>query len=48
MTDLNLKVKEKKDGVNIDTKIAILVYNDSIKDAVDFKVKAEEELQYDV
>lgn len=48
ITDINLKIKEKKDGVSIDTKIAILEHDDSIKDAVDFKIRAEEELQYDV
>ena len=48
IADLNLKIKEKKDGVSVDTKIAILEHDDSIKDAVDFKIRAEEELQYDV
>ena len=48
MTDLNLKIRETKEGITVDTKIAILEHNDSIKDAVEFKVRAEEELQYDV
>lgn len=48
MTDLNLKIRERKEGITVDTKIAILEHNDSIKDAVEFKVRAEEELQYDV
>lgn len=46
--DLNLKIKEKKDEISVDTKIAILEHTDDIKDAVEFKVRAEEELQYDV
>lgn len=46
--DLNLKLKQEKKYVNIDTKIAILEYKKEIKTAMEFKVLAQEELQYDV
>ena len=48
MTDLNLRLKEEKDGVSVDTKIGIIQHDNSIKDAMEFKIRAEEELQYDV
>lgn len=46
--ELNLKLKENKDYVNIDVKIAVLQYSKEIKSAMEFKILAEEELQYDV
>lgn len=46
--ELNLKLKDEKEAVNIDTKISILQYNEKIKNALEFKILAEEELQYDV
>lgn len=48
ITDLNLKLKEEKDYINIDVKISALQYNDQIKSAMEFKMLAQEELQYDV
>lgn len=48
INNLNLKLREEKKYVNIDTKISILQYKDSIKNPIEFKILAEEELQYDV
>lgn len=46
--DLNLKLNEDKDYVNIDVKIAFVEYRDDIKTSLEFKILAQEELQYDV
>lgn len=48
ISDLNLKLRGEKSSVNIDTKIAILQYDENIKSAMEFKILTEEELQYDV
>ncbi|HSQ89020.1 GGDEF domain-containing protein [Romboutsia sp.] len=48
INNLNLKLKQEKNYVNIDTKVAILEYKEDIKTAIEFKVLAQEELQYDV
>lgn len=48
INDLNLKLKQEKKYVNIDTKVAILEYKEDIKTAIEFKVLVQEELQYDV
>jgi len=48
INDLNLKLKQEKKYVNIDTKVAIVEYKEDIKTAIEFKVLVQEELQYDV
>ena len=48
LVKLNLELKEDKNYVSIDVKIAMLSYRDSIKTAMEFKMLTEEELQYDV
>lgn len=48
ITHLNLTVKERKEGVTIDTKIAVVEIDETIKTPIDIKLKTEEELQYDV
>lgn len=48
INNINLKLREKKEYVDIDTKVALLEYNDGIKTAIEFKALVEEELQYDV
>lgn len=46
--DLNLRLRDQKYYVDIDTKISIVQYSENIKSAMEFKLLAEEELQYDV
>lgn len=48
ISKLNLDLNENKYNVNIDTKIAILAYQESINDAIEYKQKCEAELEYDV
>lgn len=48
ITDLNLDLRSQKEYVNIDVKISIVEYRDEIKNSMEFKSLAEEELQYDV
>ena len=48
ITELNLDLRSKKDYVNVDVKISIVEYKDEIKSSMEFKLLAEEELQYDV
>ncbi|EJO5347865.1 GGDEF domain-containing protein [Clostridium botulinum] len=44
----NLKIKQEDKNVNIDIKIGIVEYKDTIKEAFEFKELAERELEYDV
>lgn len=46
--ELNLEINQGKYYVDIDTKVANLEMKDNIKDAIEFKILCEEELQYDV
>ena len=48
ITKLNLDLRSKKDYVNVDVKISIVEYKNEIKSSMEFKLLAEEELQYDV
>lgn len=48
ITELNLDLRSKKDYVNVDVKISIVEYKSEIKSSMEFKLLAEEELQYDV
>lgn len=48
ITELNLDLKSQKEYVNVDVKISIVEYRDDIKSSMEFKLLAEEELQYDV
>lgn len=48
IVELNLDLKSEKNYVNVDVKIAIVEYRDEIKNSMEFKLLAEEELQYDV
>lgn len=48
ITKLNLDLRSEKDYVNVDVKISVVEYNEEIKDSMEFKLLAEEELQYDV
>ncbi len=48
IADLNLRLRDQKYYVDIDTKISIVQYSENIKSAMEFKLLAEEELQYDV
>lgn len=45
---LNLELNQDKYNVNIDTKIAIVQYEEKIINSIKFKELCEEELQYDV
>lgn len=46
--ELNLELNQGKSYIDIDTKIAIVEYKESINSAIEFKNLCEEELQYDV
>ena len=48
IVDLNLDLKSEKNYANVDVKISIVEYRDEIKNSMEFKLIAEEELQYDV
>lgn len=48
ITELNLDLRSQKEYVNVDVKISIVEYRDDIKNSMEFKLLAEEELQYDV
>lgn len=48
IVELNLDLKSEKNYVNVDVKISIVEYRDEIKNSMEFKFIAEEELQYDV
>lgn len=48
ITELNLDLRSQKEYVNVDVKISIVEYRDDIKSSMEFKLLAEEELQYDV
>ncbi|MGL5756466.1 MAG: GGDEF domain-containing protein [Paraclostridium sp.] len=48
INELNLEVNQGKYYVDIDTKIAVIEYKDSIKNPIEFKSLCEEEIQYDV
>lgn len=48
ITELNLDLRSQKEYVNVDVKISIVEYRDDIKNSMEFKLLAEEEIQYDV
>lgn len=48
ISELNLELNQGKSYIDIDTKIAIVEYKESIKGSIEFKNLCEEELQYDV
>ncbi|APC79668.1 TPA: GGDEF domain-containing protein [Clostridium botulinum] len=48
ISEENLKIKQEDKNVNIDIKVGIVEYKNTIKEAFEFKELAEEELEYDV
>lgn len=48
ISELNLELNQGKSYIDIDTKIAIVEYKESINGSIEFKNLCEEELQYDV
>lgn len=48
ITELNLDLRSEKEYVNVDVKISMVEYRDEIRNSMEFKLLAEEELQYDV
>lgn len=48
ITELNLDLRSEKEYVNVDAKISMVEYRDEIRNSMEFKLLAEEELQYDV
>ncbi|ABS39339.1 GGDEF domain-containing protein [Clostridium botulinum] len=48
ISEENLKIKQEDKNVNIDIKVGIVEYKNSIKEAFEFKELAEKELEYDV
>lgn len=48
ISEKNLKIKQEDKNVNIDIKVGIVEYKNTIKEAFEFKELAEKELEYDV
>ncbi|MBZ1341479.1 diguanylate cyclase [Clostridium botulinum] len=48
ISEENLKIKQEDKNVNIDIKVGIVEYKNTIKEAFEFKELAEKELEYDV
>ncbi|KOM97200.1 diguanylate cyclase [Clostridium botulinum] len=48
ISEKNLKIKQEDKNVNIDIKVGIVEYKNTIKEAFAFKELAEKELEYDV
>lgn len=48
ISEKNLKIKQEDKNVNIDIKVGIVEYKNTIKEAFEFKELAETELEYDV
>lgn len=48
ISELNLEINQGKSYIDIDTKVAIVEYKESIQSAIELKNLCEEELQYDV
>ncbi|MDU1322963.1 MAG: diguanylate cyclase [Clostridium botulinum] len=48
ISEENLKIKQEDKNVNLDIKIGIVEYENTIKEAFEFKELAEKELEYDV
>ena len=48
ITDFNLDLRSYKKQISVDTKISVVEYKKQIKNSMEFKLLAEEELQYDV
>ena len=48
ITDFNLDLRSEKKQISVDTKISVVEYKKQIKNSMEFKLLAEEELQYDV
>lgn len=48
ISELNLELNQGKSYIDIDTKIAIVEYKESISGSIEYKNLCEEELQYDV
>jgi len=48
ISEENLKIKQEDKNVNLDIKIGIVEYENTIKEAFEFKQLAEKELEYDV
>lgn len=48
IVDLSLRLREENISIDIDIKISVVEYSDNIKSPIQYKILAEEELQYDV
>lgn len=48
ISEKNLKIKQEDKNVNINIKVGIVEYKNTIKEAFEFKELAEKELEYDV
>ncbi|MHB8007832.1 GGDEF domain-containing protein [Clostridium botulinum] len=48
ISEKNLKIKQEDKNVNIDIKVGIVEYKNTIKEAFEFKELAEKKLEYDV